>query len=129
MMSEPRLETERKPVTGRHRAGGRTSTCRGTEGRRTLGPSRKERAAGLAGEDRAGRAGQGDMGAVAETMPDYTEPLAVTVMTGFILNVVSNHQRGGNDLMHIPKRCSGFVGTSEAEEKSDQGPCHCPNKE
>lgn len=57
----------------------------------------------MAGEDRAGRAGQGDMGSVAGTMPDYSESPAVMVMTGFILNVVSNHQRGVNDLMYIPK--------------------------
>lgn len=57
----------------------------------------------MVGVGRAGKAAQGDMGEVAGTMPDYTEPPEVTVVAGFILNVVSSHQRGVNYLIYIPK--------------------------
>ena len=64
------------------------------QGRENLEPSRKERPAASAGAGQAGIAGQDDTREVAGTRPGDAEPPGVMVGAGFILNVVSSHQRG-----------------------------------
>lgn len=65
--------------------------------------SRKVKLVGVVGVGKVDRAGQGDMGEVAGTRPDYAEPSGTMVGAGFIINVVNSHQRGVNDLIYILK--------------------------
>lgn len=94
MTSEPRLETERKKAS--HEMWGRWKDLRvqRNEREKELGAVKE----GVVGVGKVGRAGQGDMGEVAGTRPDYAEPPGAMVGAGFILNVVNCHQRKVNDL-------------------------------